>query len=171
MYYTARLDQEVYEEDLPASPPADGLTVRREYFTTSAQRLEDGTLRVVPSKTAVNVAKSGQVLRCRLTLRAERPLTYVMVEDPIPSNCRIVDTDKPSDGYSWSWWWDRSVFTDEKAVFFTRRLEAGKDMVVEYALRAEAAGECTAMPATAFKMYQPDARVSTGGYALTVQRP
>jgi len=97
----------------------------------------------------------------------KKTLSNTMIEVPIPSNMRIIDEDEPLDGQTWDWWWGRSVFTDDKAVFFGS-VESGRPQVIEFAVRAESPGTCVALPATLFRMYQPDERVSTSGLRLEV---
>ncbi len=169
LYSTATLRQSVAEDAPAAESSAPWLQVRREYVASSPTRMEDGTVRRVGGNAPISVATSGQVFRVRLTLRSDRPVTYLLLEDPIPSHCRIVGADTPSDGVSWFDWWSRSVFLDDKAAFFIESLPPGKDHVIEYPLRAEATGVCAAMPAVVSKMYQPDVRSGTGQTVLEVR--
>lgn len=150
--YAIDLSQGVYAQASQpvASPP--GFRIKREYLPMAATRLEDGSLRLLPGKRASEQFKSGEVFRCRLTITVDNALEYVAIEDPIPSNCRIVDADSPEPGYDWTNWWSNSTFGDDKAAFFIHRLGRGEH-VIEYAIRAEAPGVANALPTTAYPMY------------------
>lgn len=169
LYYSVDLTQNVYETEMPARQTSSDFTVRREYFRMQAQRLEDGTMKLLPSKRTSDSFRSGEVFRVRLTLSAKKALNYVAIEDPIPSNCRIVDVDTPFDGYEWMNWWARSVFLDDRAAFFVTYLGSGNH-VIEYAVRAEAPGVCSAMPTTAYPMYQPETQAWSAAQRLTVTK-
>lgn len=147
-----------YVRDDDARPVAtEGLSIRREFVRMRAERLEDGTMRLVPSPRPIGRAEAGEVFRTRLTIRAERGMSFVMVEDPIPSNSRIVDIDEPVDRWSWMQWWSRSVWRDDKAAFFITQLPAGEH-VIEYAVRAESPGVSWVMPTEISQMYLPEVR-------------
>jgi uncharacterized protein YfaS (alpha-2-macroglobulin family) len=150
--YAIDLTQGVYAQASQpvANPP--GFRIKREYLPMAATRLEDGSLRLLPGKRASEQFKSGEVFRCRLTITVDNALEYVAIEDPIPSNCRIVDADSPEPGYDWTNWWSNSTFGDDKAAFFIHRLGKGEH-VIEYAIRAEAPGVANALPTTAYPMY------------------
>ena len=159
--YAVELEQGVYKQTSQPQSNPPGFRVRREYLPMQATRLEDGSMRLLPAKQSTEQFKSGDVFRCRLTITAETALQYVAIEDPIPSNCRIVAADKPEMGYDWDNWWSNSTFGDDHAAFFIWHLEPGEH-VIEYAVRAEANGVANALPARAYPMYLRDVLASTG---------
>ena len=124
-------------------------------------------MRSVVSTPGVSQIKSGEVVRCRVTIKTTKPLDNVIVQVPIPSNMRIIDEEEPLDGMSWQWWWARSVFTDDRAVFFGS-IPADKPQIIEFAVRAESPGLCIALPAELYRMYQPDERYSTSAFRFEV---
>lgn len=169
LYYSTELKQNLYESSMSARQTSSELTVKREYFKLEAKRLEDGTLKLLPGRRPTDQFKSGEVFRVRITISAAKPQSYVAIEDPIPSNCRIVDTDQPFDGGEWMYWWARSAFYDDKAAFFITNLAKGNH-TIEYAVRAEAAGSCASMPTYVYPMYQPETQAWSGSNRVQVQR-
>lgn len=167
LYYGAELTQNAYADTF-APRQGGGVTIKREYVKMESQRLEDGTLRLLPARRPSESFASGDVFRCRLTITTSQPMQYVAIEDPIPSNCRIVDADTPSPGYEWGNWWSRSVFLDNRAAFFVTYLDKGTH-VIEYAVRAEIAGKSVAMPATIYPMYEPQTQAATGANVVSVK--
>jgi uncharacterized protein YfaS (alpha-2-macroglobulin family) len=166
LYYSVVLDQDIRMTTFAAASAPD-FDFKREFFTVSPQRLEDGSTRQMPSGNPVEQARSGQILRCRLTFKANKDVSDFVAEVPMPSNLHIVDEEEPLDGLTWQWWWSRSVFTDDKAVIFGS-LEANKPAVADIAVRAEAPGRTEGMPAVLYRMYQPDQRALTGSYRFEV---
>jgi hypothetical protein len=168
VYYSAKLTQGTYDPNPQSTDSGDGLRIKREYFRMESRRLEDGTLRLVPSRNPVTSARSGEVLHCRLTVLTDRDRDYVMVTDPALSNSRAIETGIVNE-WEWYYWWSDQMFLDDHAALFMRYLRAGEN-IVEYSVRAEAIGTSTALPATASMMYQPDVRASTGSAKLEVRK-
>lgn len=166
--FAVELEQDVYAQtSQPASNPP-GFRIQRSYVPMEVTKLEDGSQRLLPSKRTSESYRSGQVFRCRLTLTTDTDLDYVAIEDPVPSNCRIVDADEPESGYDWTNWWSNSTFGDDRAAFFIWNLPKGQH-TIEYAIRAEAPGLCNALPARAFPMYLRDVSASTGQNRVEVK--
>ncbi|MCH8977668.1 MAG: hypothetical protein IH945_00285, partial [Armatimonadetes bacterium] len=67
----------------------------------------------------------------------------------------------------WHSWWSKSRYLDDHAAFFSSWLRKGEH-VIEYAVRAEALGVSSAMPAVVYPMYQPEVSASTGIDVLEV---
>ncbi len=154
-------------ESKPIRKPG-GFSLKREYFPMESVRLEDGSLRYQVGKSSRTSFRSGEVFRVRLTIKTDAAMSYVAVEDPLPSNMRIVDADQPEPGYDWMNWWSNSTFFDDKATFFMDSLPEGES-VVEYAVRAEATGVGTALPARAYPMYQRDILATSSQMRLEVR--
>lgn len=159
IYLSAELTQDVRLDQATARATPD-FTFERAFYRSTPRRLEDGTLRLVVGNRPVESAQTGEVLRCRITVTAKRPLSNIIAEVPVPSNMRILEDEEPLDGATWDWWWSRSVFTDDRAVFFGD-VEAGKPQVIEFAVRAESPGRCCVLPASLYRMYQPDDKAWT----------
>lgn len=153
--FSVEMNQGVYTQTSPPSSTPPGFRIQRDYVPMEVTRLEDGSMRLLPSKRTSESYRSGQVFRCRLTITTETDMEYVAIEDPMPSNCRIVDADEPEPGFDWTNWWSNSTFGDDRAAFFIWSLPKGTH-VIEYAVRAEAPGVCNALPTRAFPMYLRD---------------
>jgi uncharacterized protein YfaS (alpha-2-macroglobulin family) len=167
-YYSAMLTQSVADPDPKPADSGHGLKIKREYFRMETRRLEDGTLRLVPSKNPVTRVQSGDVLHCRITIETDRDREYVMVEDPALSNSRAIDSGDPNE-WEWYYWWSAQTFLDDRTAIFVRYLNKGEN-TVEYTFRAEAGGTSAALPATVSLMYQPDVRATTGTTRFEVRR-
>ncbi|MCH7903920.1 MAG: carboxypeptidase regulatory-like domain-containing protein [Armatimonadetes bacterium] len=166
-YYTLDASRTIYQPKT-TSRPGPTLRIIREYFGMKATRLEDGSTRLLRSKQAQTTFKSGEVLRCRLTIISEQAYEYVMIRDPSLSNCRIVEADSVN-VYSWRSWYSNQDFYDDHAAFFMRRLPKGKS-VIEYAVRAEAIGTASALPAEVSLMYMPEIRASSATSTIEVRK-
>ncbi len=166
-YYTVSLKQSTYEPKAQPTDSGHGLKIRREYFRMEARRLEDGTMRLVPSKRPVTVVEQGDVLYCRLTVTSDKELKYVMVTDPALSNARAIDSGF-IDIYEWRYWWSDQAILDDHTAVFMRWLQKGEN-IIEFPIRAEAVGTSTALPATVSLMYQPEIRATSATSTMEVR--
>ena len=165
----ARMDQVIGMPELPAVE-GTSLKISREYVRMESKRVEDGSLRLVPSSSPATSFRTGEVLRCRIKIVSTQSEQYVMVEDPIPSGFRIVEADQPFSSYgSYDWWWDSTAFYNDRAVFFKTELPKGES-IMEYAVRAEAPGKSVALPTSVSPMYQPQIFASSASIPIEVQR-
>ena len=95
LLYSALLQTYVQGEDLPATTSADGFVVRREYVREIPTRDVHGKedTEDVPLGDTVRV---GDEIVVRLTVRAPRAAREVLVEDPLPAGCEVVDEQSTS---------------------------------------------------------------------------
>ncbi|MHC4597643.1 MAG: MG2 domain-containing protein [Planctomycetota bacterium] len=105
-------------------------------------------------------ARPGDRLRVRLTLKPSEPLTYVLVEDPVPGGAVVIGAAPGSDPDAFE---DRGTHA---AVFFSRVPREG--VTFEYFLRAVCGGEYTALPTRAEPMYRPEGLCQGAQYVLEV---
>jgi len=155
-YFGVDLRQAVAPDGAKIVGNDSGLQVERSIYKMEARHQENGALRLLPSAAPVTQVSSGDVLECQVSITSDRPREFVMVEVPIPSNCRVSDTDEPLADASWDNWWARTVIRDDRVTFFIRSLPQGKtDMPLTFTMRAEADGSASAGPATAGNMYDP----------------
>ena len=166
-HYSSRLRQGLHDANPRPTDSGHGLKITREYYRMEARRLEDGTLRLVPSQRPVTSARQGEVLHCVLTVSSKSPREHVMVQDPALSNAHAIEFGV---GYDWEWgyWWSDHTFLDDHTALFVWYLGAGSQ-TLEYTVRAEAVGTSIALPATVSLMYQPDVRATTGTSRLEVR--
>ncbi|HRF58287.1 MAG TPA: alpha-2-macroglobulin family protein [Fimbriimonadaceae bacterium] len=164
-YYSLEVKQTPSEARIGHLVNGSGLRVDHAFYALAAKRMEDGTLRLKPSAQPVTTALSGQTLRGLITITSDRPLEYVLVEVPTPSNLRVVENDSPDE---WSWWYSDMQVLDDKIAFFMRYVPQGAS-TVEYHVRAEAPGTASALPATAYAMYNDTRRGSSAALQIEVK--
>lgn len=151
-YYTASLKQ---FGSAPASEPVaeePGLTINRVYRLLKPGRDDQGLLTLVPSAQPVQSAQSGDVLECELTIKNDSPREFVIVEDPIPSNCHVTEQTDLEEGSDWSYWFSGLQVLEDRVGVFARTLPAGVSKIV-YHLRAETPGLSHALPTHLNGMY------------------
>jgi uncharacterized protein YfaS (alpha-2-macroglobulin family) len=168
-YYTISSRQVVDTGQLPRVLTGEDLRIQREYFRLETRRLDDGTLRLLPSRKPIDDFDAGELVRCRLTIESGKPREFIMIEDPVPSSCEITDRDEPAPDEIWDQWWSRTDIRDDKIVFFARRLPKGTS-TIEYTMRAENPGDARALPTVISNMYDPDVRATTGEARIEVER-
>ncbi len=161
IYYSSDLVQYPVEAQIGQLITDSGPTVTRKYYVLESQRTESGDLKLMPSKDPVSQARSGDIVQCTLTINTASPKNYIMIEDPIPSNCRIVERQEPGLDESWDFWWSDIVIRDDRAAFFVTILPAGIHRIV-YTLRAETPGVAHALPTVISNMYDSSDRGSSG---------
>lgn len=166
-YYIATLKQYDAEENMPAMPEGNQLSVERAYYRLEARRMEDGTLKLMPSKQPITDYKSGDIIQCVLKIHADADRRYVFVEDPTPSGMHVTDREAPDDGENWAWWWSRTVILDDRVCLFANYMKAG-DNQFSYVMQAENPGSCTALPTAIYNMYDASDAASSAALALEV---
>lgn len=167
VYYTVNLRQAVTIESFDPIQSPDGATVQRSYFPIGQTLLEDGRLTTTEGERAIDSAKAGERIKVVLTIKTSRPLEFVIVEDPIPSNCHIEDFGRSLDAEEWSWWWAQTVVRDDRAAFFISSLPAGEHKLT-YIVRAENPGKAAALPTVMYNMYDPDRLASASSMMFQV---
>jgi uncharacterized protein YfaS (alpha-2-macroglobulin family) len=168
-YVTGTLQQFVVQFQIPPASTDPQLTVRRTYRLIAPRRLEDGTTRLMPSDEPITKAKAGDLIRVDIEIDAKADREYVMVEDSIPSNCRITERADLAPGEEWGWWWSETVLRDDRISFFARRMAKGEHKFV-YTMRAENPGTVSALPTHIAPMYEPALWASPAENRLEVVR-
>lgn len=153
VYYSIELRQ--HAELSPTTSPAK---IERSYHRLRLVKNEDGTSRYVPETEPVTDAKIGEILICRLKVKVKDYLRYGLIEDPIPSNCKVV-TDENQGLASWDTEtflpWNLSV-RDRKVVLFPDWIK--DELELTYRLRVESAGTSKVGAATLVQQYAPETR-------------
>jgi len=109
----------------------------------------------------------GSILRCTLTVSSSKPLKYLLIEEPIPAGCEVIESGE-LERSEWDWWYAERDVRDERVVFFVREMPPGKRQL-SYMLRVECNGNFTILPTTVSAMYEP-AIISRGSpHTLTVK--
>lgn len=174
LYYALQVTQEIPVSGFMAESTAPGVSVKREYFRLETQRDANGHLSVVPEKKPTTQLKVGDRILVRLTVQNDRPLEYLMLEDPLPSGCEAQDRGQ-IDPYEWSqyYWWSHMDIRDDRVNLFIRSLDPSRPNqphVLEYYLRPEMNGQVRALPTVLSDMYVPSFRASTPEAKLEVGR-
>jgi uncharacterized protein YfaS (alpha-2-macroglobulin family) len=149
----------------PALKPA-GLVVTREFLRAERTTDRRGRPRYLTTALAAGEpVRVGEAVLVRLTLRADKALRYVMVEDPRLAGFEI-DQLLP-DGAEWPYA-THAEARDDRAVFFLENVDSG-ETTLEYLLRPEIPGRFTALPATASGMYDPDLIARSADAVIAVE--
>ncbi|MBN2518400.1 MAG: hypothetical protein JXB14_06130 [Candidatus Altiarchaeota archaeon] len=137
LYYSLFLKYFKMEESIKAK--SNGITVNKRYSKTQVQ--------------------SGEEINVTLTIDVPSDLEYIILEDPIPAGCEVVENREGSYywDYGWSWWYSRREIRDEKVVYFMTYVHPGKNEIT-YTLRAEIPGSYHVMPGLAYNMYDEKIR-------------
>jgi len=166
-YYSIESSQVANTGELAQTLTGEDLRIKRTYHRLQPRRLDDGTMRLLPSKEAIDEIDAGDLIRVVLTIESKKDREFMMIEDPVPSGCEITERKNPDD--EWDRWWSRTDIRDNRIVFFARSLPKGTN-IIEYTMRAELPSRARAMPTTLSNMYDPDVRASTGEQRLEVAR-
>lgn len=179
LYAAARLNY--YATGTALRPTSAGFRVQRDYWLLRRERR--GELLVYTKQPFTGTVKSGDELFVRVKVTPERSAEFVMVEDPLPAGCEVVDNTagytivgepeydaearKKAGLYSWSWWYSSREVRDEKVAFFARTMSLG-DYTFSYVMRAQIPGRYSVMPTVGSLMYYPEVRGNGTVLALNV---
>ncbi len=101
----------------------------------------------------------------RLTVETDEDLSYVVLEDPLPSGFEVIRDvrfDPKADTFL------ELTVRDEKIALFSNFLKQGKH-IFNYALRPELTGDFHVMPSQGYQMYRPAVRGSGAEVKLQVK--
>jgi uncharacterized protein YfaS (alpha-2-macroglobulin family) len=168
-YLAADLRQYVIEPFLSAVSGAEALTVSRRYFKMEPTRLQDGSLKLLPSKKPITQFSPGDIIRCQLIVHSDARVDFLQLEDPLPSNCEVTDREDPMEGAEWSFWYSDLTIRDDRVAMFARYMPRG-DNVFNYTMRAEGYGAAAVLPTHVSDMYAPQVTASGEESKLEVSR-
>jgi hypothetical protein len=169
VYWSSKSQESLTErtsDPVAVANDQNGFTILRTHHRLSSQRLEDGSMKVLPDREARTQFRAGEVYLVRATVRVTKPVRFAAVEVPVASNSVITASDNLSG--EWNYWFSGMTIRDSKAVFFAESLAPG-DHVFEFTVRAEVSGKSIALPAKAYPMYVPDQVASTSQAEIQVQ--
>ncbi|MBV6459683.1 MAG: hypothetical protein HONBIEJF_02835 [Fimbriimonadaceae bacterium] len=155
-YYAVETRQIPHQERIGVLLNQSQLSIQQSYHSLRVRTSEQGEMRLMPSPSPETTFRSGDVLKCIVKLQAKKDLEYVVIEIPIPAGFRVTEDMEPME---WNWWWSGMSILDDRVAVFAASIAPGQHHV-EFTIRAEAPGETSAMPATAYEMYAPDQRAS-----------
>lgn len=156
-FYSLTLRLFSTEAEIPAV--GQGMAVVRRYLLLDAH---DEPARALASGERVAV---GQRLRVELTVRANKPVRYVRIEDPKLAGCEPVAKTSGREVCE-----GLCAHVELRATQVAIFLEAvgDEDHTVSYVVEAQLAGRFTAMPARAEASYARGVYGASGSFALTV---
>lgn len=174
LHWAVRLETVLASQDLPAAP--HGITLARRYLRPEEAPAPGQPPRVKPGYTILRegarpkiepedleAVGSGDRMLVRLTVKAERDLEYVLVEDPLPAGFEVLEGTTKGD-YAWQ---ERR---DDRQVFFLTKLPRGTT-TLEYVLQATHLGSFTALGTTAYAMYAPEVHGRGAGRTVRILTP
>ncbi len=165
--YGYRVEQTPYVQTIGKLLTEFPITIERNFHGVTTERQENNRLALVASKTPKTEFKTGEILRCRVSLKNTGPAwRYVLVEIPTPSNLRVAEREEFE---TWSYWFTGLQILDDRVGVLIDTL-ANNEQVIEINYRAESPGVASALPVTIYPMYQPDQRVSTAETRIEVRR-
>lgn len=150
------------------APDRSRLTVTREYLRAVRTADRRGRPRWLTSAIdAKQPLRVGEGVVVRLTLTAAKDLRWIALEDPVPAGFEIDQLLPEGVERPWN---THGESRDGQAAFFLDTLGSG-DTVIEYLVRPEIAGAFTALPPSAFGMYDPALATRGGEARLRVVNP
>jgi uncharacterized protein YfaS (alpha-2-macroglobulin family) len=155
LLYSALLQTYIQGENLPATTSSDGFVVRREY-------VREIPVRDVHGKDDTEEAPLGDTVRvgdeivARITVIAPRAAREVLVEDPLPAGCEVVDEQSTStDEEGEEGPPANREARDRRVIFHAFHVDKGENEF-RYRLRAELPGDYHVLPAHAACAYIPE---------------
>ncbi|HEU4941054.1 MAG TPA: alpha-2-macroglobulin family protein, partial [Candidatus Eisenbacteria bacterium] len=143
----------------PSTAGEKRLVVTREFFRAERTADRRGRPRYLATPIAAGErVHIGEPVMVRLTLKADRDLRWIMIEDPRPSGFEV--SELLPQGTEWPWG-THAEQRDDRNVFFLDQLEKG-ETVIEYIDRPEMGGSFTALPTTVSSMYMPELTSRSG---------
>ncbi len=157
LYYTFRAEYFRKGEDIAAAGNLIGVERRYEAWTrpeAQAEATMGGYDVVRPERrpkvidTGLREVTAADRFRVHLVVECRQELAYVIVEDPLPSGCEVLD-EGMTGGF------DHQERRDEKMAFFFTKLPAGKTEIT-YLVQAVFPGKYHVMPTWVSPMYRPE---------------
>lgn len=166
-------------------------SVRGRYFSTEKKDFQSGTMSLNLTRDYFKlqpVQKDGKIVYSLVPLSGTAqvgdvlavheaiggaPMRYLMLEDPIPAGAEFIENE---DSYplekrpgGWSWWYTRSEFRDDRAVFFSTDFDGREEIF--YLVRVVNPGTFQISPSHVEAMYQPGVSATSDALRLEVPQP
>ncbi len=158
LYYALELHQHVRADLTQPIVSGTGIVIERSYRRVTTRAQAGRTPREEAAGGEQRQFHSGDAIEVTLQISSQREHEYVMVEDPIPAGCEIIERGSVPI-WEWDWWWADQVVRDELMAFALRELPAGT-RTLTYRIKAQVPGRYCAMPTTAYNMYDPRLRAN-----------
>jgi hypothetical protein len=171
-------DLEYTREPVQLTSASNGITVTRTYQKLEAQ-FKDNQYSFTPQPLSRNGTLEpvtvGEYVLVTLKVQAE-DARYLLLSDGIPAGFKALETRAiPLAGtrfqYPWEWgwnyWFSGLDIRDDRVDVYASNLDGAQ--TVQYVLRAETPGRYTALPTSAFLMYEPTVNGRSSGATFTVR--
>lgn len=159
-------------------PESKGLTLQKKIYSLHGKDSKGNWIK----KDASGSLERGKIYLVSLVLESSIPRSFVLIQDPIPSNAEVVNTkfatesieyqDLDSGNNDNDYWWESSPayneYRDDK-VIFSRDYFSGGTEEFTYLLRPVSRGTSVAPASRAFLMYDPNVYSNTGSGELKVE--
>lgn len=168
LYYTVAFHRYLKADEMPQRLSATGLRVERRYDLVEVGRDGKQRFRPLPSDKP---CRRGSVIRGQITLHVDRPRQHVVVEEPLPAGCEVLEQGD-LERYEWQergYWWTSRDLRDDKIVFFITDLPPGQHQLF-YTLRAEQPGTYRVLPTYVEGMYEPELHTSGSGAVVEIRK-
>jgi uncharacterized protein YfaS (alpha-2-macroglobulin family) len=123
--------------------------------------------KTAPTESPSTSFRAGDVIDVTLTLHCVSDVDHIMLEDPLPAGCESQDRGRV-DPWDWDCWWADQILRDQKSSFAITSLKAGTHLI-RYQVRAQTPGVFTALPPTAYDMYNPLVRGDGIAQTITIR--
>lgn len=153
-YFQARLAALNIQEPLVSQTTDPGFTIERTYHRLSPRADKDGIMRLLPSAEAVTRFSPGELIRVVLKIHSRIPQNYLLLEEPLPSNCHPETSEDLGENEGSGDWWPHTSLKDDRLALFVEDLQKG-DNTVTYTMRAEQRGSVRVLPTRFSLMYDP----------------
>jgi hypothetical protein len=174
LYYTAALRQVVAEDLTVPVKAASGITIERAYrkvtigeMPPASEREDSPEPKSAPAGPPTTTFSAGDIIDVTLTLRCAADVEDIMLEDPLPAGCEAQDRGR-IDPWEWDCWWADQIVRDQKVAFAITSLKTGAHQI-RYQMRVQTPGIFTALPPTAYDMYNPALRSDGIAQTLTLR--
>ncbi len=162
LYYSHVIKFSVKDVSIPAFD--GGFKISRRYTEIEPRQTTDANGKETYVYDDINrTVKSGERIRVEIKISGGEKYEYVMIEDPIPSGCEVVE--EPQQDF---WWYCRKEIRDEKVAFFTTTW-GERERTIVYYLRAETPGFYHILPTKVQLMYLPEIWGHSRGNTLIIE--
>lgn len=150
----------------PPLPPApSGFRIKRQYLRLTSRRNAFWEDTVPAPDTAYN---TDETIEVRLIIDATRPVSRMVITEPIPAGCASTDL-AYDECDQWTNWWDFEDIRDDKITFFVSDMSTGEHEI-DYHLTASTAGAFDVMPTSVASMVDPTVSAVGVTSHITVDR-
>lgn len=161
------------EQEGRFEPENEHFRISRRYQLLEARETDDG---IVYDRRALRRAREGDVVIVTVTIQPKDDYRYVIVNEPTPAGFRVIEEDtvfriagltRPeSRYYGWYYVYNGRDIRDERVDYYFTSLTNRVEFT--YLMRAETAGDYTALPTQVWLMYEPDIRGNSIANEITV---